>query len=161
RLWADLPGAAPIVAVSNGVHPWTWQDARVRIAYGSGELLAAHAAAKRDLLATVRGRTGVVLDETRPVLGFPPPAAAYQRADLVFRDVERIAPLLHGRKLQIVFSGKAHPHDEAGKRILAQLAAAARTFRDSVVYLDNYDLRLAQIMARGSDVWLSTPRRPM
>ena len=161
RLWAGIGGSAPIVAVSNGIHPWTWQDQRIRVAFNLGGLLDAHQALKRELLAIVRGRTGAILDETRPVVGFARRAAAYKRADLLLRDLDRIGPLLRSRRLQLVFGGKSHPHDEAGKRILGQLAAAARSFPESVVYLENYDVKLAQLLVRGCDVWLNAPRRPM
>jgi starch phosphorylase len=161
RIWTGLANAAPIVSVTNGVHPWTWQDARVRDAYSNGGLPEARQELKRELLATVRGRTGTALDEGRLLIGFARRAAPYKRADLIFRDLDRLGPLLRARKLQIVFGGKAHPQDDAGKRILADLAAAARRFSGSVVYLENYDVRLAQLLVRGCDVWLSTTRRPM
>jgi glycogen phosphorylase len=158
---AELADAAPIVTVTNGVHPWTWQDERIRAAYASGGLWEAHLRAKRELIAIVRGRTGTVLDEDRPIVGFARRATAYKRADLVLRDLERIGPLLRARRLQLVFGGKAHPQDEAGKRILGALAAAARSFPEAVVLLENYDVKLAQLLVRGCDVWLNTPRRPM
>ena len=161
RMWAQVSGAAPIVSVTNGVHPWTWQDERMRIAFGAGQLWATHLELKRELLALVRVRTGVALDEKRPVLGFARRAAAYKRADLVLRDLDRIGPLLRARRLQLLFGGKAHPHDEPGKRILVQLAAAARSFPESVVYLENFDMGAARTLVRGCDVWLNTPRRPM
>src|SRR5262249_32605511 len=132
RMGSDADAPRAIVAVTNGVHPWTWQDVRIRVAYANGDLWGAHQALKRELLAIVRGRTGVVLDEERPVFGFARRAAAYKRADLLLRDLDRIGPLLRARRLQLVFAGKAHPHDEPGKRILAQLAPAARTLPESL-----------------------------
>ena len=133
RSWAGLPDAAPIVTVTNGVHPWTWQDERIRTAYATDGLWDAHLRLKRELLAIVRGRTGAVLDEDWPVVGVARRATAYKRADLVIRDLDRVGPLLRARKLQLVFGGKAHPQDEAGKRILGALAAAARSFPEAVV----------------------------
>jgi glycogen phosphorylase len=161
RMYSGLEGAAPIVAVTNGVHPWTWQDTRMRIAFGADRIHEAHLELKRELLAAIHARTGVVLDEARPLFGFARRAAPYKRADLILRDHGRIGPLLQARRLQLVVAGKAHPHDEAGKRILTQLAAAAHSFPDSVVYLQNFDAGIAQTLVRGCDVWLNTPRRPM
>lgn len=161
RMWRDVSGAAPIIAVTNGVHPPTWQDARIRAAYVDGTMFETHQVLKRELLAEVRGRTGVVLDEDKLLIGFARRAAAYKRSDLLLRRPEVIEPHLATRRVQILFSGKAHPHDGEGKRIVANLAAMARKYPSSVVFLENYDLRVGRLLTRGCDVWLNNPRRPM
>jgi starch phosphorylase len=161
RMWAEIGDGASIVAVSNGVHPPTWQDERMRVAYAHGTVWETHQRLKRELLDEVRARTGVALAEDRLLVGFARRAAAYKRSDLLLRDMSRVGPLLAARRLQVIFAGKAHPHDELGKRILANLVAAARRHPDAVVFLENHDLRLGQLLTRGCDVWLNTPRRPM
>jgi starch phosphorylase len=161
RIWADIADAAPIVAVTNGVHPATWQDERMRIAYANGTVWETHQRLKRELIAAVRARTGAALAEDRLHVGIARRATAYKRSDLLLRDEGRVGPLLASRRLQVLFAGKAHPHDEAGKRNLAHLVAVARRYPDSVVFLENHDLALSKLLVRGCDVWLSTPRRPM
>jgi starch phosphorylase len=161
RMWADVTAASPIVAITNGVHPPTWQDERVRVAYGRGGLWEAHQAAKQELLELVRARTGAALSPDRLLVGFARRAAAYKRADLILRDEARLERLLAEHKLQLVFAGKAHPHDGEGKRIIAGLLHVARRHPNAIVYLSNYDLAVAQRLVRGCDVWLNTPRRPM
>src|SRR5579883_2369572 len=161
-MWRDVEGACPIIAITNGVHVPTWQDARIREAAGSPTgLWATHETLKGELLAAVEQRTGVRLRPDVLTLGFARRAAAYKRSDLIFRDVARIAPLLRERRLQLVFAGKAHPDDPEGKRIVANLVTIARQFPEAVVFVPDYDMGLARLLTRGADVWLNNPRRPL
>jgi starch phosphorylase len=161
-MWADVPGAAPIIAVTNGVHVPTWQDPRIPAALADDERLeAAHRAAKGELLADVERRTGIRLDPDVLTVAFARRAATYKRADLVLRDLERVGALLKARKLQLLFAGKAHPADRAGKEMVARLVRTIRQWPDAAVFLENYDMGLARLLTRGADVWLNTPRRPL
>lgn len=163
KMWEHVENAAPIVSITNGVHPPTWQDRRVRKAFEArdGEALwEAHGAAKAELIAEIEARTGRRLRADVLLIGFARRAAAYKRSDLIFRDPERIVPLLRDGKLQIVFSGKAHPQDEVGKTIVANLARLAREYPDAVVFVENYDMKVGSLMTRGSDIWLNNPIRP-
>jgi starch phosphorylase len=161
-MWRDVEGACPIVAITNGVHVPTWQDARTREGRGSATgLWATHQALKRELLAAVEKRTGAHLDPDVLTIGFARRAAGYKRSDLIFRDPARIEPLLRDRRLQLVFAGKAHPDDGEGKRIVANLVAMAGRYRDAVVFVPDYDMGLARLLTRGADVWLNNPVRPL
>ncbi|MSP17752.1 MAG: alpha-glucan family phosphorylase [Myxococcales bacterium] len=162
RMWKGVEGAAPITSVTNGVHSPTWQDSRVRAAYSAGPaaILAAHQEAKRELITEVRARSGVALAEERLIIGFARRAASYKRADLILRD-PKMNPLLAEGRVQLVFSGKAHPNDTEGKQLVAALAAASKRFPTSVVFLEDYEMRLGRLLTRGCDVWLNNPRRPM
>lgn len=163
KMWAHVEDAAPIISITNGVHPPTWQDRRLRKAYEAGDreaLWAAHTAAKAELLQEIEARTGRRLLPDTLLIGFARRAAAYKRSDLIFRDAERVEPLLRDRKIQMVFSGKAHPQDEVGKKIVANLARLSREYPDSVVFVENYDMKVGRMMTRGSDVWLNNPIRP-
>ena len=62
--------------------------------------------------------------------------------------------------MQIIFSGKAHPFDDNGKKIVAELVAMQKLYPGSVVFLENYDMEIGAMLTRGSDVWLNNPRRP-
>lgn len=160
RMWKHVAGAAPIVAVTNGVHPPTWQDARIRVGYSGGNLWQVHQQLKRELVAEIAARARVSLSEDRLLIGFARRAASYKRSDLILRG-EAITPLLTERRVQIVFSGKAHPADSEGKRIIGNLVNVSRRFPESVVFLENYDMRIARLLTRGCDAWLNNPRRPM
>jgi glycogen phosphorylase len=162
RMWAHVPDAAPIVSITNGVHPGTWQDPRIREAMGSDEkLLGAHRELKQELLSEVERRTGARLDPEALTIGFARRAATYKRPDLVLRAPDRLTPLLKDRRVQLVFAGKAHPADDAGKAVIALLVETIRQFPESIVFLENYDLGLGRLLTRGCDLWLNTPRRPM
>src|SRR5512144_2571491 len=161
-MWAHVEDAAPIIAITNGVHQGTWQDPRIAAAHGSDDrLLAAKRALKVELLAEVRARTGTRLDPEALTIGFARRAATYKRPDLLLRDPDRLGPLLKDRRVQLIFAGKAHPADHAGKAVIALLVQSIRQWPQSIVYLENYDMGMAQFLTRGCDVWLNTPRRPM
>ncbi|MCL4514870.1 MAG: alpha-glucan family phosphorylase [Firmicutes bacterium] len=162
RMWKDIRGAAPITAITNGVYPGTWQDSRVRAAYENwADLWESHLAAKRELIAEVEARTGVKLDVDSLLIGFARRAAPYKRSDLIFRRPEVIEPLLKSGKVQIILSGKAHPQDGFGKEIVANMVAMARRYPESVVFLENYDMKIGRLLTRGCDVWLNNPQRPL
>jgi len=160
KMWRHVQGVSPILAITNGVHRRTWQDERITRARTLAAIDRAHKAAKADLLAEIESRKGVRLNPDVLLLGFARRAAEYKRNNLVFSRPEVIEPLLTGGKLQMVFSGKAHPQDDGGKAIIADLVAMSRKFPQSVVFLENYDMEIGRLLTRGCDVWLNTPRRP-
>jgi starch phosphorylase len=88
----------------------------------------------------------------------------YKRPALLLHDPDRLERLLTraDRPVQIVVAGKAHPDDTAAAALItAWIDFAARpAVRDHVVFLEDYDITLAEEMVRGVDVWLNTPRRP-
>jgi starch phosphorylase len=105
-----------------------------------------------------------LLDPRALTLGFARRFATYKRAGLIFRDPERLAALLGHpeRPVQIVFAGKAHPADEPGQAVLAEISryCLSPPFAGRVAMLENYDMALARLLTQGVDVWLNTPRRP-
>ncbi len=105
-----------------------------------------------------------VLNPDALTIGFARRFATYKRATLLFRDPERLKKLLNDpdRPVQIIFAGKAHPHDTGGKELIRQIVNTARQedFRHSVVFLENYDMNIARHLIQGVDVWLNTPQRP-
>lgn len=162
RMWRGIYEAAPIISITNGVHIDTWQDRGIREAFkNGGDLWEPHMKLKRDLISYIRRHTGTQLNESALIVGFARRAAPYKRSDLLFRNEEVIAPLLRDKKVQLVFSGKAHPDDQIGKEIIRALIEMDRKYRDSVVFLENYNMEVARMMVRGCDLWLNNPRRPM
>jgi starch phosphorylase len=167
-MWRDVSGAAPIIAITNGVHAPTWQDARIRAALVAdkprerqdAELWAAHDAMKHELLAYVATHAGAKLAPDRLVIGFARRAAAYKRADLILGDDAALGRLLD-RGVQIIYAGKAHPRDTAGKALVGTLVEAARRHPRQIVFLEGYDMRIGALMTRGADIWLNNPRRPL
>ena len=174
----------PMNAITNGVHATTWTvpafrnlyDGRIPewrhdnfyLRYAVGiplhEIQQAHAEAKGRLLAEVEKKTGVRLPEDVMTVGFARRATLYKRLDLLFSDPERLKLISRNvGPLQIICGGKAHPRDEGGKEIIRHIFRAAQVLGDTVrvIYLDNYDMSLAQILCAGVDLWLNTPHKPL
>ena len=171
-------------SITNGVHAATWlsepfktlldkevpewrhDNQYFRSVYGidSKTIAATHEQGQKRLFATVKERTGVELDPNVLTLGFARRVATYKRASLLFQNPDRLIALaekLGG--LQILFAGKAHPADAAGKGLIRDVFASAAKVNSSklrVLYLENYDWELGEQLTGGVDVWLNTPLRP-
>ncbi|MFH2116020.1 MAG: alpha-glucan family phosphorylase, partial [Spirochaetota bacterium] len=91
--------------------------------------------------------------------------ATYKRGNLLLSDPDRLLRLLSDphRPIQIIFAGKAHPHDMPGKEIIKELVHFSRRddVQSRIIFLENYDMTMARYLTSGSDVWLNTPRRPL
>lgn len=174
----------PIEAITNGVHAATWaspafqelfdrcipswreDNYSLRSALGlpPEEVWSSHLIAKHELLETVRKKTGLSLDPEAFTIGFARRATGYKRADLILSDLDRLRQIAkNGGKFQIVFAGKAHPHDGGGKDIIRRIFQAKKALRKnvSVVFLDEYNLEVGGQMTAGVDLWLNTPQFPM
>lgn len=161
-MWGSEQGVPAIFSVTNGIHPGTWQDPGIREAFETqADLRNAHMLNKRRLLSYIQRKGLANLREETLTIGFARRAASYKRGDLIFRSPEMIDALLRSGRLQLVFSGKAHPNDTIGKEVLARLASYQVKYPDSVAFIDNYNMEVAQLMVRGCDVWLNNPRRPL
>jgi starch phosphorylase len=105
-----------------------------------------------------------VLDPDTLTLGFAHRFTGYKRPNLLLHDADRLRRLLTDprRPAQLVFAGKAHPADDEGKRMIQEWITLAQQpeLRRNIVFLEDYDLYLAQELVQGVDVWINTPRRP-
>ena len=106
-----------------------------------------------------------VLSPDALTIGFARRFATYKRAPLLFRDLEWALRILTDEKrpVQIIFAGKAHPRDDAGKHLIREIVNHARRHElfGKVIFLENYDINVARYLVSGCDVWLNTPRRPL
>jgi glycogen phosphorylase len=136
-----------IGSITNGAHVPTWKKD------------TPHAENKAALIDYVRARTRVELDPERLTIGFTRRFATYKRATLLFQEPDRLA----GLPVQVVVSGKAHPADEAGKELIAEITGLARDprFEGRIAFVPNYNMEVASYVTSGSDIWLNNPRRPM
>jgi starch phosphorylase len=144
-----------------------------------GELWETHLSLKSQLLEFVRLRAieqakrrgespeGVrrVLRPDALTIGFARRFATYKRANLVLADIERLVAMVNDpkRPVQFIFAGKAHPHDDPGKRVLQQIAELIhhRQFGDKFIFVEDYDINVGRYLVQGVDVWLNNPRRPL
>jgi len=161
KMWAHVDNRSEIVAITNAIHTPTWVADRIFDAMDNdGDLWEAHMENKRELINYVKMRNGIDLKEDVLTIGFARRAVPYKRSDLIFSKYEVIDPLLRDGKLQLIFSGRAHPLDDTGKGIVSNLVKMAKKYPHAVVFLENYDMEIGAKITRGSDVWLNNPRRP-
>jgi len=108
---------------------------------------------------------GTLFDQNTLTLGFARRFTSYKRPELIFSDPDRLARILtrRGRTVQIIFAGKAHPADEAGKHHLQQIVQRALDpkFGGRIGFMDDYDLHVAHFLVQGCDVWMNNPRKPL
>ena len=106
-----------------------------------------------------------LLDPNALTIGFGRRFATYKRADLVFKDLERITKILNDpkRPVQIVFAGKPHPADIQGQDLVKKIYEISNMpqFKGKVVILENYNMHIARYLISGVDIWLNNPRRPL
>ncbi|MDP3767996.1 MAG: alpha-glucan family phosphorylase, partial [Dehalococcoidia bacterium] len=172
-----------IRAITNGVHAATWiappfaalfdrhipewRRDNLYLRYAMGipvhEIERAHALAKQALLEDVAARTGTRLDSAALTLGFARRATPYKRAALLFTDQDRLRAIArYVGPVQILYAGKAHPDDHDGKALIQRIVSASGALGDAVrvLYLENYDMTLAQKLCAGVDLWVNTPLPP-
>ena len=168
--------------VTNGVHTRTWtcnsfkelfdkyiedwdEDPsllRNAKAIPPEEIWDAHIRAKQELFKKINKLESVSLDINKLTIGFARRFATYKRATLIFQDIERLKRI-GGGKLQLVFAGKAHYHDEGGKQLIRDIHNFIKILGDDIptVFLDNYNMILGGLITSGVDIWLNNPRRPL
>ena len=173
-----------IDSITNGVHAGTWVSrplARVfdqhipgwrhdsfslrsALSIPCDEIAKAHSEAKESLLDDVNQQTNAGFIQHAFTIGFARRTATYKRADLVLTDLPRLRSIARNvGPIQLVFAGKAHPQDFAGKKLIQhvfELAAQLRTYV-RVAWLANYDMDVAMKLVAGCDLWLNTPQPPL
>ncbi|MDR2499417.1 MAG: alpha-glucan family phosphorylase, partial [Tannerellaceae bacterium] len=109
-----------------------------------------------------------VLEKINPnalLIGFGRRFATYKRAHLLFTDLDRLSRIVNNEKypIQFIFTGKAHPADGGGQGLIKHIIEISRRpeFLGRIIFLENYDMRLARRLISGVDVWLNTPTRPL
>lgn len=162
KMWEHIEDRSDIIGITNAIHLPTWvDDSMIKAAENNEDLWENHMKNKEALIDFVYERNGVKLAADKLLIGFSRRAAPYKRSNLIFTDKAIIEPLLREGKIQIVFSGKAHPLDDTGKKIVENIVNMSKEYPNSVVFLENYDMTIGRMLTRGSDVWLNNPRRPL
>jgi starch phosphorylase len=172
-----------IESITNGVHSYFWVCPPMRAIfdkYLSGweydpfslryvlgipkELIwSAHEKAKKELINHINKNYNANMNEEIFTIGFARRAATYKRGDMLFSDINRLMKIAEKSKgIQIVYAGKAHPKDWAGKEIIKRIIGKMKEIKHkiNVCYLKNYDIESAKLLVSGVDLWLNTPLRP-
>ncbi len=167
--------------ITNGVHHITWTSDSFKLLFdeidsewrnkpdniGSmslpdSKLLEAKEKSRQELRNKVLEETGSILNPNYLTIGFARRFATYKRANLVFKNIERLREI-GAHKIQFVFAGKAHPKDEGGKMLIKSIFEGAKEIQEEipVIFLQNYSMETGLLMTAGSDIWLNNPIRPM
>jgi len=105
-----------------------------------------------------------IFDEKVLTLGFARRFATYKRPNLLLHDAERLVGLLANPRwpVQLILAGKAHPQDLPGQELIKEWKDFIERpeVKGRVVFLNDYDMMLAQELVQGIDLWINTPRRP-
>ncbi len=170
-------------AITNGVHAPTWTHASFARLYqakfphwahepevltradqlSDDSIWNAHQEAKRDLLVQIKDGSAVILQPDVPLIGFARRITEYKRPDLLFGDLDRITAIVRKRPFQVVFAGIAHPSDIQGQNLIEAINHHIRQVANTIpiVFLPNYDIRIAATLVAGADIWLNTPLPPL
>ncbi|HQQ67971.1 MAG TPA: alpha-glucan family phosphorylase [Candidatus Cloacimonadota bacterium] len=170
-------------AITNGVHAATWTsepfqelydryipgwkldnfNLRYALSIPKNKVWNAHMTAKKTLLEYINRETNCGMGMNVMTIGFARRATSYKRGDLLFRDIERLKYIAAQiGPFQIIYAGKAHPRDDGGKTLIQRIQQAKNAMKGNIkiVYLENYDLKLAKMLTSGVDIWLNTPQVP-
>lgn len=173
-----------IDSITNGVHAATWvappmqtmldrhipdwrqNNAALRHVLGipTLEVWDAHLSAKQQLIRYVNEASDAAMDPNVFTIGFARRATAWKRADLLFHDLSRLEAISsRAGTFQLVYAGKAHPNDDAGKAIIRRIFEIKASLGQNIrlAYLEEYDMRLARMITAGADLWLNTPQPPL
>ena len=109
-----------------------------------------------------------ILENINPnalTIGFARRFATYKRAHLLFSDLDRLNRIVNNPEypVQFLFAGKAHPHDGGGQGLIKKIYEISRRpeFLGKIIFLENYDMKLARRLVTGVDIWMNTPTRPL
>jgi len=171
-----------INAITNGVHSYTWTSEDLKKVYDKylpgwanepeifvrvgvipdEELWNAHMEAKKKLIDYVNSLSDAAMDYETLTIGYARRMTAYKRADLLFTDIDRLEKIGTGR-IQIIYSGKAHPKDSEGKQLIEKIFSYMQRLKGKIkiVFIQNYNMGTALKLISGVDVWLNTPHRPL
>ncbi len=173
-----------IHSITNGVHVATWaaspiaklfdehipgwrednSSLRYALNIPQRDIWVAHRQAKGALIEQVKQLTGAGLEPEVFTIGFARRAAVYKRAELLFWDTARLIEISkNAGPFQLIYAGKAHPQDTAGKEVIRRIHEVKETLKGKIklVYLENYGIDLAKLITSGVDLWLNTPQPPL
>ncbi len=185
QLFAGIGLGDQIGSVTNGVHARTWTAEHIQQVFdevmGPGwdvgdrqvwervediddqQLDGLRRRGSLRLAELISTMTGDTADPDALIIGFARRFAPYKRANLLLREPERLASLLTdgGRPLHFVFAGKAHPADEPGKSLVAEIVrfSSSADGNGRFTFIPDYDMDIAHALVQGCDLWLNNPIR--
>ncbi len=147
--------------ITNGVHLPTWQDNDIKnVNKTNDDLWQIHCQKKRALMEFVQQKTGYGYDPNRLVIGWARRIAAYKRMDAIFSDVAKLKQIVSksGQEIQLIVAGRAHTDDQMAKDTLQRIVRyMQQELAGYALFIPNYDIDVARMMVKGTDLWLNTP----
>lgn len=186
KLFAGIGIGDDITHVTNGVHARTWTGTPIQTLFddtlGPGwangdqeawdrasqvsdsQLTEARRRCSELLVDLIRQRTGDIVDPDALIIGFARRFAPYKRATLFLRRPDLTEAILSNddRPVHLVFAGKAHPSDQTGKDLIADVIAAKTTdaVNGRLTFIPDYEMDIGLALVQGTDIWLNNPIRP-
>lgn len=193
KMWEDVylnnKNIQPMTYVTNGIHFDSWMAYEIKILLSkikpesieesikslkSNDLLSLRKKLRLNLdneLQNVKIQNFASLQidksefENGLIIGFARRFAPYKQANLLLCDVERLKKILNGAGLpiKIIFSGKAHPKDKDGKKIISELITSIKEneLEKNILFVEDYDIKIGRLLVQGCDVWLNNPQKPL
>ncbi|MDX9790141.1 MAG: alpha-glucan family phosphorylase [Candidatus Kapabacteria bacterium] len=191
KLYKRNKDVNPMISITNGIHINSWLADKFRKLsdkstesnlsyekfiqkYDSKEIFEIKQELKKESVNEFRSLLGLnsnniffddLLNQDTLLIGFARRFAPYKRADLIFNDLNELSSILNNSQIpmKIIFSGKAHPKDKDGKKLLNEVLKVINSpdFADSIIFIPDYDIRIGRLLVQAADVWLNTPEKPL
>ncbi len=127
------------------------------------DIWLAHQKAKRKLLEYIIEKTAISWSLDIFTFCFARRFTDYKQPLLLFTDIERLISILEaGGGAQIIFAGKAHLRDLSGQDAIKKIYQIKKKYQKlKIIFLENYNLELAQLLVAGVDLWVNVPIPPL
>lgn len=164
RMWGDLPGHCPIIAITNAQNKKFWADREFDKAFSNRDdagMILLKKEMKSELFEEVANQTGKIFDKNKLTIVWARRFASYKRANLLLRHPDRFLEFINNPDypVQMIWAGKPYPMDQEAIGIFDDLITFSKE-KNNLAVLVGYEIHLSYLLKRGADVWLNTPRRP-
>lgn len=162
KMWESTPNICPIISITNAQNKKFWADKPLQNAYDEYDdygLLARKKHLKRKLFDIVADQTGKMFDPEVLTIVWSRRFAEYKRAGLIKRNWEKFHELVtrKDRPIQVIWAGKPHPADVNAIKLFNELVYSTEKLKRCAV-LVRYEINLSNLLKKGADIWLNTPR---
>lgn len=162
KMWKDYPNICPIVSITNAQNKKFWADKPLQNSYDEYDdygLIARKKHLKRKLFDIVADQTGKMFDPEILTIVWARRFAEYKRAGLIKRNWEKFYELVtrNDKPIQIIWAGKPHPADVNAIKLFNELVYSTEKLKRCAV-LVRYEISLSNLLKKGADIWLNTPR---
>ncbi len=168
EVWPDKT----MEGITNGVHMPSWVSADLKAQapkfsvkqideLPNYALWRLHTMAKYRLRDEVKYRTGREINPDAMIVTWARRFASYKRPETIFEDIARLKDIIfHAHKpVKFLIAGKAHQADTLGHEIIKRILKAIKDngLENDFIFIPDYNIKLADVLVSGSDVWLNTP----